>query len=401
MCPRGQVGAGLAPAAGLIRSLSARGRDPSQSCRRGSYAPDRHRCPPSRGWRSGDAGRRGGLRDRRRHPPRSARAGGGARGHRRRRGPARSRPTAAATARRCGSPSGTLPAGGSGRWKAPAATAPGWRGSWPSTASGCWRSTVRPATISGRRPRATSSTRSARRARVLGRDRHAQPRAAACARRCGRSTTTRAGAIEARTAALNQLRALIVSAPEPLRDQLRGHRAHRCWRAACACARTPASRPSCAPPSWPCAAAPAASARSATRPSSSSARSPARRRHRTAAARRTRRRPDQRRADRALLVAPRPLRRESRFARLAGAAPIPASSGLQTHRYRLDRGGDRQLNRALHTIILSRRQRHAPTIAYLDRRRSEGKTTREAVRCLKRYLARHLWRLLEHAPTIT
>jgi len=91
---------------------------------------------------------------------------------------------------------------------------------------------------------------------------------------------------------------------------------------------------------------------------------------------------------------------EAAFARLAGAAPIPASSG-QTIRYRLDRGGDRQLNRALHTIIMIRRTHHAPTQAYVDRRTSEGKTSREAVRCLKRYLARHLYRLVQEAPIAT
>jgi transposase len=91
---------------------------------------------------------------------------------------------------------------------------------------------------------------------------------------------------------------------------------------------------------------------------------------------------------------------EAAFARLAGAAPIPASSG-QTTRYRLDRGGDRQLNRALHTIIMIRRHNHAPTRAYLDRRTSEGKTSRETIRCLKRYLARHLYRLLQATPTAT
>src|SRR5207245_5905585 len=57
--------------------------------------------------------------------------------------------------------------------------------------------------------------------------------------------------------------------------------------------------------------------------------------------------------------------------------PIPASSG-QTIRYRLDRGGDRQLNRALHTVIMIRRNSHAPTLAYLERRTREGKTSREA-----------------------
>ena len=86
---------------------------------------------------------------------------------------------------------------------------------------------------------------------------------------------------------------------------------------------------------------------------------------------------------------------EAAFARLAGAAPIPASSG-QTIRYRLDRSGDRQLNRALHQIIVTRRRTHPPTIDYIDRRIREGKSRREATRCLKRYLARNLYRLLEH-----
>ena len=86
---------------------------------------------------------------------------------------------------------------------------------------------------------------------------------------------------------------------------------------------------------------------------------------------------------------------EAAFARLAGVAPIPASSG-QTIRYRLDRSGDRQLNRALHQILVTRRRIHPPTIAYIERRISEGKTRREANRCLKRYLARSLFRLLEN-----
>ena len=88
---------------------------------------------------------------------------------------------------------------------------------------------------------------------------------------------------------------------------------------------------------------------------------------------------------------------EAAFARLAGAAPIPASSG-QTIRYRLDRSGDRKLNRALHQILVTRKRTHPPTIAYIERRLREGKTRREANRCLKRYLARNLYRLLEHGP---
>jgi transposase len=91
---------------------------------------------------------------------------------------------------------------------------------------------------------------------------------------------------------------------------------------------------------------------------------------------------------------------EAAFARLAGVAPIPASSG-KTIRYRLDRGGDRRLNQALHQIMLTRRRTHQPTITYVQRRLQEGKTQREANRCLKRYLARNLYRLLEHAPAMT
>ncbi len=91
---------------------------------------------------------------------------------------------------------------------------------------------------------------------------------------------------------------------------------------------------------------------------------------------------------------------EAAFARLAGVAPIPASSG-QTIRYRLDRSGDRQLNRALHQIIVTRRRIHGPTIAYIERRTQEGKTRREATRCLKRYVARNLYRLLENGAPPT
>lgn len=88
------------------------------------------------------------------------------------------------------------------------------------------------------------------------------------------------------------------------------------------------------------------------------------------------------------------LRSEAAFARLAGAPPIPASSG-KTIRHRLDRGGDRKLNSVLHQIVITRRKTDPRTIAYIDRRRSEGKSEREAIRSLKRYLARHLYRLLE------
>jgi transposase len=94
------------------------------------------------------------------------------------------------------------------------------------------------------------------------------------------------------------------------------------------------------------------------------------------------------------------LRSEACFARLAGVAPIPASSG-QTTRHRLSRGGDRQLNRALHTVILHRRQHDPATRDYIARRTAEGKSRRDATRLLKRSLARHLYRLLEQQPAMT
>lgn len=89
---------------------------------------------------------------------------------------------------------------------------------------------------------------------------------------------------------------------------------------------------------------------------------------------------------------------EAAFAMLAGVAPIPANSGQTTTRWRLNRSGDRQLNCALHTIALSRIRYDDRTRGYIERRTSQGKTIREARRCLKRYIARDLYRLLENPP---
>lgn len=93
---------------------------------------------------------------------------------------------------------------------------------------------------------------------------------------------------------------------------------------------------------------------------------------------------------------PRRLGSEAAFAALCGAAPIPASSGQTSGRVRLNRGGDRRANSALHTIAV-RRLRHDPrTRDYVARRMSEGKSKREAVRCVKRYIAREVWRAITH-----
>jgi transposase len=91
---------------------------------------------------------------------------------------------------------------------------------------------------------------------------------------------------------------------------------------------------------------------------------------------------------------------DAHFAMHAGAAPIPASSG-QSQRVRLNRGGDRQLNRALHTIAITRARTDPATRAYLQRKLAEGKTRREALRCLKRHLARHVYHQLYRPPSPT
>ncbi|MGN2638412.1 IS110 family transposase [Nocardia takedensis] len=87
------------------------------------------------------------------------------------------------------------------------------------------------------------------------------------------------------------------------------------------------------------------------------------------------------------------VRSEAAFACLAGVNPIPASSG-NTVRHRLNRGGDRRLNRALHMATITRMIHDPTTRAYVERRRAEGRTTKEIRRCLKRYLARQIYRHL-------
>jgi transposase len=89
---------------------------------------------------------------------------------------------------------------------------------------------------------------------------------------------------------------------------------------------------------------------------------------------------------------------DAAFAKLCGVSPLEASSG-QTIRHRLNRGGNRQANKALHTIITVRLRRHQPTRDYLARRTAEGKTKREGIRCLKRYLAREIYNTVLPAPT--
>jgi transposase len=90
-------------------------------------------------------------------------------------------------------------------------------------------------------------------------------------------------------------------------------------------------------------------------------------------------------------------RDDAAFAMLAGTAPIPASSG-KTVRHRLNRSGDRQLNRAIYTIVLTRLRLDPVTRAYVERRRAQGRTDREIRRCLGRYVTRQLYKQLETEP---
>jgi transposase len=88
---------------------------------------------------------------------------------------------------------------------------------------------------------------------------------------------------------------------------------------------------------------------------------------------------------------------DAKLARAGAIAPIPVSSA-NTNRHRLDRGGNRQINTAIHRVAITRARCHPETKVYLARKRAEGKTTTEAIRCLKRHLARRIWHLLQPPP---
>jgi transposase len=203
---------------------------------------------------------------------------------------------------------------------------------------------------------------------ALGRDRLHEPRAHDGHREALRvHTVTRAGVVRARTAAINELKALVLTAPDDLRQELR-HLTTKALVKRCAAFRDTPQRPV------------------AERCARNTMRSIARRIsfltdeiaiHDTAI---------------------KQLIDEAAFARLGSAAPLPATSGQSQDRHRLNRSGDRQLNSALFVVALSRTRIHQPTRDYRDRRRSEGKTDREIRRCIKRYIARRVWRLLEHPP---
>ncbi len=92
---------------------------------------------------------------------------------------------------------------------------------------------------------------------------------------------------------------------------------------------------------------------------------------------------------------------EAAFARLGGTSPVEATSGQNQTRHRLNRGGDRQLNRALYHVAITKQRCDPATKSYIARRTADGKTEREAIRCIKRFIARRVWRLLEHPSIAT
>jgi transposase len=101
---------------------------------------------------------------------------------------------------------------------------------------------------------------------------------------------------------------------------------------------------------------------------------------------------------------PQQLHSEASFAALCGVSPVEMSSG-RSQRRRLNRGGNRQANAALFRIVLTRLRRHSETRAYLARRTAEGLSRREIIRCLKRYAARQIFKIIEvafrHPPAAT
>jgi transposase len=236
---------------------------------------------------------------------------------------------------------------------------------------------------------------------VLGRDRLHVPRTHDGHREALRvHTVTRAGVVRARTAATNELKALVLTAPEDLRCELRDLTTKALVKR-CAGFRDTPQRPI------------------AERCARNAMRSIARRIrqltdeiavHDTAmkqlvgeAAPQLTAEPGIGHVTAAMFYIawshPGRCRNEAAFARLAGVAPIPTTSGQSQDRHRLNRNGDRQLNSALYVVALARANHHEPTRAYRDKRRAEGKTDREIRRCLKRYIARRVWRLLEHSAT--
>lgn len=206
----------------------------------------------------------------------------------------------------------------------------------------------------------------------------------------------RTSAVSARTKAINQLRAIIVSAPPQLREQLTGLGPATLIKR---CAALPAPDAGTAPAARAVVIALRLLARRVTELKAEAAQLDRMLRelaeqHAPGLLQQPGVGPD---TAAALLIAagdnPERLHSEAAYAALCGVSPVEASSG-KTQRKRLNRGGDRQANAALHRIVISRIRWDERTRSYLDKRMSEGKTRREAIRCLKRYVARDLFKLI-------
>jgi transposase len=252
----------------------------------------------------------------------------------------------------------------------------------------------------GKRPAGKSDPADALRAArdALAAERHAQPRTDGAGEALRILLAARAQATTARTAAVNTLKALLLAAPDSLRQALRGLSTAR-QAGKCQDLRATGSQPI----------------------AEQILRTELRRLARHIAAWNRELRANQAQLEQLvrqvmpalldqpgvgpmsaaqLLVSwshPGRCRSEAAFAALAGVSPLEASSGKIT-RHRLNRFGDRQLNRALHVIVNWRMLHHNTTHAYLTRRRAEQKTDPEIRRCPKRYTARQLFRLMEHPP---
>ena len=95
---------------------------------------------------------------------------------------------------------------------------------------------------------------------------------------------------------------------------------------------------------------------------------------------------------------PERIKSEAAFAKLAGISPIPAGSGMTSGKHRINQGGHRQLNAAIYRTVIVRMRFHEPTIAYVARRTAEGKSKRDIIRCLKRYVIREVYHLVKTDP---
>lgn len=236
---------------------------------------------------------------------------------------------------------------------------------------------------------------------LLGRTKLSQPRARGTREGIRTLMVARRSAKRARTAAINTLKALVVTAPVPLREQLRHHSTAGLIKA-CTRLRLTADLDD------ETAGTKAALRHVARRIDDLGTELAAIDKQLSALVAKTAPQLLDERGVGAVVAAQLLVswshagrcRDDGAFARLAGVAPIPANSGQTQQRFRLNRGGDRYLNNALHTIVLTRARDHQQSRDYIARRISEGKSPREARRCLKRYLARRLYRLLEHPPAV-